>query len=123
LRYLQAHDLTSASARMGSYLLQKLESLRELTAVGDVRGLGLMAGVELVADEESKRPFPRAYKIAERVQAAAMARGVIVYYGTGLANGIDGDAVLLGPPFIVNEAQIDEIVAVLREAIAEVTTR
>ena len=123
LRYSQAHNLTSASARMGSYLLQKLESLREQTAVGDVRGLGLMAGVELVADEESKRPFPRAYKIAEQVQAAAMSRGVIVYYGTGLANGIDGDAVLLGPPFIVNQAQIDEIVTVLREAIAEVTTR
>ena len=123
LRYLQAHDLTSASARMGSYLLQKLESLRELTAVGDVRGLGLMAGVELVANKESRRPFPRAQKTAERVQAAAMARGVIVYYGTGLANGIDGDAVLLGPPFIVNQAQIDEIVTVLREAIAEVTTR
>lgn len=119
LRYLQAHDLVAASARMGEYLRRKLESLRELPTVGDVRGLGLMAGVELVADEASKRPFPRAQKVAERVQAAALARGVILYYSAGLADGLDGDAILLGPPFIVTEAQIDEIVAVLRQAIAE----
>jgi adenosylmethionine-8-amino-7-oxononanoate aminotransferase len=123
LRYLQAHDLVTASARRGEYLLQKLAALRELPAVGDVRGLGLMAGVELVADKTGRRPYPRSKKVAERVQAAALARGVNVYYGTGLADGRDGDAILLGPPFIVTEAQIDETVAVLREAILEVTGR
>ena len=55
LRYLQTHDLVSASAEMGSYLLQKLQSLYELPTVGDVRGVGLMAGVELVADRATKR--------------------------------------------------------------------
>lgn len=120
LRHLQTHNLVEACARRESYLLKKLESLRELTSVGDVRGLGLMAGVELVADRESKRPFPSTENIAHRIQAAALAKGVIVYYGTGLANGIDGDAILLGPPFIVTEAQVDQIVAVLHEAIAEV---
>jgi hypothetical protein len=121
LRHLQDHDLIAASARLGDRLLHKLASLRDLPAVGDVRGLGLMAGVELVTDKPAKRPFPRSKKIAERIQAAAMARGVIVYYGTGLAGGIDGDAVLLGPPFIVTPAQIDLIVNLLRESIAEVT--
>jgi adenosylmethionine-8-amino-7-oxononanoate aminotransferase len=121
LHYLQDHDLVAASARLGGLLLQELESLRELPAVGDVRGRGLMAGVELVADGASKRPYPRAQRVAERVQAAAMARGLIVYYGTGLADGIEGDAILLGPPFVVTEAQIEEIVALLREAIVEVT--
>jgi adenosylmethionine-8-amino-7-oxononanoate aminotransferase len=121
LRYLQAHDLVAASARMGELLLERLASLRELAAVGDVRGLGLMAGVELVSDEARRRPFPRADRVAERVQTAALARGVNVYTGTGLADGVDGDAILLGPPFTVSEAQIDEIVAVLRAAISEVT--
>jgi len=122
LRYLQAHDLVSASAEMGTYLLQQLESLHELPAVGDVRGLGLMAGVELVADPTAtKRPFPRSRRIAERVQAAAMRRGVIVYHGTGLADGVDGDAILIGPPFVVTAEQCDHIVQVLREAIIEVT--
>jgi len=123
LRYLQAYDLVSASVEMGSYLLQKLQSLYELPTVGDVRGLGLMAGVELVADSATKRPFPRLQKIAERVQAAAMRRGVIVYYGTGLADGVDGDAILIGPPFIITPEEIDHIVEVLREAITEVAAQ
>jgi len=89
--------------------------------VGDVRGLGLMAGVELVADRTTKAPFPRARQVAERVQAAAMRRGVIIYYGTGLADGLAGDAVLLGPPFVITRAEIDQVIAVLREAIGEVT--
>jgi adenosylmethionine-8-amino-7-oxononanoate aminotransferase len=120
LRYLQAHDLVTASARLGAVLLRELESLRELPAVGDVRGLGLMAGVELVADRASKRPYPRRQKVAERVQAAALARGVNVYLGTGMADGLDGDAILVGPPFIITEQQIGEIQAALRESIAEV---
>ncbi|OQY23366.1 MAG: hypothetical protein B6I35_03945 [Anaerolineaceae bacterium 4572_32.2] len=121
LRYLQDNELVAASARAGKYLLQRLESLRDLPAVGDVRGLGLMAGIELVADKASKRPFPQAQDVAHRVQAKAMERGVIVYYGTGLADGLNGDAVLLGPPFIVTEEQIDEVVGVLREAITQAT--
>jgi adenosylmethionine-8-amino-7-oxononanoate aminotransferase len=121
LRHLRANELVSASATMGDSMLRQLESLRRLPAVGDVRGLGLMAGVELVADSESQRPYPRAHRVAERVQAAAMARGLIVYYGTGLADGRDGDAILAGPPFVVTEAQIGEIVGLLREAIADVT--
>lgn len=121
LRYLQTHRLIAASARKGEYLHQKLALLKELPTVGDVRGLGLMAGVELVTDLACRRPFPRSRRIAERVQAAAMERGVIVYYGTGMADGADGDAVLIGPPFITTREQIDHLVMVLREAIAVVT--
>jgi adenosylmethionine-8-amino-7-oxononanoate aminotransferase len=121
LRYLQAHDLVAASARQGRVLLDRLDALRALPAVGDVRGLGLMAGLELVADRQSKRPFPRGKRVAERVQAAALAEGVNVYYGTGLANGAEGDAILIGPPFIVSEEQIDEIVRALWVAITALT--
>jgi adenosylmethionine-8-amino-7-oxononanoate aminotransferase len=120
LRYLQEHDLVAASARMGEVLRDRLEALRERPAVGDVRGLGLMAGVELVADRETRRPYPRSQRVAERVQAAALARGVNIYYGTGLANGVEGDALLLGPPFIISEPQIDEIVSVLDAAVREI---
>ena len=116
LQYLQAHGLVEASARMGDYMLQRLKSLCDLPAVGDVRGLGLMAGVELVADQKSQQPFPLIERIAERVQSAALTKGVNVYFGTGLADGVNGDAILLGPPFIISELQIDAIVAVLREA-------
>jgi adenosylmethionine-8-amino-7-oxononanoate aminotransferase len=120
LRYLQARELVSASARLGSVLRKKLESMMVLPYVGDVRGLGLMAGVELVADKRTKEPYPREQKVAERVQAAALARGLNVYLGTGLVDGVDGDAILLGPPFIITEAQLETVVTTLRDAIAEV---
>lgn len=121
LRYLQAHNLVATSARMGDVLLHRLGSLLDLAPVGDVRGLGLMAGVELVADRKSKRPYPRTEQIAGRVQMAALARGVNVYYGTGLVDGREGDALLIGPPYIITEAQVDELVVALRQAIVEVT--
>jgi len=121
LRFLDSRGLVDASARLGEVLLKELETLRQLPAVGDVRGLGLMAGVELVADRRSRQPYPRAQRLAERVQAGAMARGLNVYYGTGLADGLDGAALLIGPPFVITEDQIAQIVAVLREAIAEAT--
>jgi adenosylmethionine-8-amino-7-oxononanoate aminotransferase len=121
LNYLTDHDLISASATMGVRLLDRLESLRSLPAVGDVRGLGLMAGVELVASKDSREPYPRSLRIAEKIQAACMARGLVVYYGTGVADGRDGDAILIGPPFIVTDSQVDRIAALLGDAVAEVT--
>jgi adenosylmethionine-8-amino-7-oxononanoate aminotransferase len=121
LEHLQSRELVAASARQGEAMLHRLQSLRELRAVGDVRGLGLMAGVELVSEKASRAPYARSARVAERVQAASLARGVNVYCCTGLAGGVDGDAILLGPPFIVTDHQLDEIAGVLREAIAEVT--
>jgi adenosylmethionine-8-amino-7-oxononanoate aminotransferase len=121
LRYLKKHDLIASSARMGIILRARLDALCDLPAVGDVRGLGMMAGVELVQDKASRQPFSRTRQVAERVQSAALKRGVNVYYGTGLANGLDGDAILLGPPFTVTEPQISKLVAALRAAIIQVT--
>jgi adenosylmethionine-8-amino-7-oxononanoate aminotransferase len=120
LRYLQEHDLVATSARMGEHLMQELAALKESPVVGDVRGLGLMAGVELVTDRATHAPFPRRAKAAERVQAAALARGVNIYVGTGMADGVNGDALLLGPPFVITETQVDEIVGVLRDVLDEI---
>ena len=76
--------------------------------------------MELVADRETRLPFPRASRVTESVVAAARAAGVLVYSGTGNANGTDGDQILLGPPFVVTDAELERIVEVLGTAI-EVT--
>ena len=89
-------------------------------AVGEIRGRGLMVGIELVADRETRAPFPRGDRIAEAVVRGARDRGVLLYSGTGNANGVDGDTILLGPPFIVTDAELDRIVAVLAETIEAV---
>jgi adenosylmethionine-8-amino-7-oxononanoate aminotransferase len=76
-----------------------------------------MVGVELVADRETRAPFPRTDRVTERVVRAARENGLLLYSGTGLANGIDGDSILLGPPFVVTDDEIARIAEGLSAAI------
>jgi adenosylmethionine-8-amino-7-oxononanoate aminotransferase len=118
LRILESEGLVEASATKG----ERLRALATAAfgahpAVGDIRGRGLLVGIELVADRETREPFPRAARVTETVVEAARARGLLIYSGTGMANGVDGDSILLGPPFVVTDAQLERIAAVLGEAI------
>jgi hypothetical protein len=123
LRILDDEALVEASASKGRRLRALLDAgLAEHPHVGDVRGRGLLVGVELVADRESRAPFPRASRVAEATLAAARDRGVLLYSGTGNADGVDGDVLLLGPPFVVTDAELETIAAVTTEAI-DVATR
>ncbi len=85
--------------------------------VGDIRGRGLFRGVELVEDRATKRPFDPARKLHARVKAAAMDEGLIVYPAGGTVNGREGDHVLIAPPFIIEDAQIEELVGKLGRAL------
>ena len=76
-----------------------------------------MLAVELVADAPSRRPFPRAEKRAEKVAARAFADGLIVYPSVGGATGTEGDAIMLAPPLVVTEDEIDEMAEILDGAI------
>ena len=118
LRILVEEDLVAASAAKGDRLRALLlERLGAHPNVGEIRGLGLLQGVELVADRETRLPFPRAARVTERVVAAAREAGVLLYSGTGNANGTDGDQLLLGPPFVVTDEELVRIVDVLGAAI------
>ncbi len=94
---------------------------RTVEIVGDVRGRGLLIGIELVADRETKEPFPRAAGVAERVTQAAKDLGLLVYPSTGCANGVDGDLFLIGPPLVVTDAQLAEIVTTTHHALTTLT--
>src|SRR5207244_246322 len=119
LRKLRDGSLVEASREKGELLLKELTSaLADDPHVGDVRGLGLMIGVELVQDRDTKAPFPRAARATERVVQAAIDHGLIVYSSTGCADGTNGDLVMLGPPFVITEAELGEAVQKTREAIA-----
>ncbi len=123
LRILRGEDLVAASAEKGAAMLALLRArLAPLRHVGDVRGLGLMAGIELVHHRESRQPFPRDDRVTERVVREARGRGVLVYSSTGCADGLNGDLVMLAPPFVVTAAEIDEIVEAIAGAIEEVTS-
>ena len=118
LRILEDESLIEASDVKGRRLLDGLgASLAGHPRVGDVRGRGLLLGIELVEDRDTRRPFPRAARVTERVLAAARERGVLVYSGTGPANGVDGDVIVLGPPFVVTDAELARVIAVVSDAI------
>ena len=85
--------------------------------VGDIRGRGLFFGLELVRDRATKAPFDPALQLHARVKREGMARGLMTYPMGGTIDGRSGDHVMLAPPFIVEEEQLDFIVTRLHEAI------
>jgi adenosylmethionine-8-amino-7-oxononanoate aminotransferase len=86
-----------------------------------VRGRGLLTAIELVADRETKMTFEPGLRLSARVKAEAFERGLLVYPGAGTADGVRGDHVLLAPPYIVEDGEIDEIVERLGEAVDAAT--
>jgi adenosylmethionine-8-amino-7-oxononanoate aminotransferase len=118
---VQAADSESRGS-MAATLRQALERLRDAKAVGDVRGIGLLWGVEFVADKTTKRPFAPELNFAGRVAQAAVNRGLLVYPMQGCVDGVSGDHVLITPPAVITTEQIDWAVKQLREAIEEAAT-
>jgi Adenosylmethionine-8-amino-7-oxononanoate aminotransferase len=118
LRILETEKLVEASAQKGERLLALVgERLGSHPNVGEVRGRGLLVGVELVADRATRRPFPRGARLIEGVMAHAAENGLLLYHGTGNADGTNGDTVLLGPPFVVTDAELVTIADRLGEAV------
>ncbi len=103
---------------MGERLNQRLvERFGDHRHVGDIRGRGLFRGIELVCDRSTKQPFAPKLKLHAHIKREAMARGLMVYPMGGTIDGVRGDHVLLAPPFIVDETQIETIVERLGNAI------
>jgi adenosylmethionine-8-amino-7-oxononanoate aminotransferase len=121
LEVLRERDLVAASELRGKRLRAGLQArIGDHPAVGDVRGAGLLVGVELVRDRASRAPFPRADLVTERVVAAAHDRGLLVYSSTGCAEGGDGDLIVLGPPLVISDAEVEETVDLLGAALEAV---
>ncbi len=120
LDIFEREGLVERAAAMGARLQQKAQTLRQLPTVGDVRGLGLMCGIELVADKATKAP---ALQVGGKVIGEARRRGLITRIRTGQAGDYPiGDTICLAPPLVVTEAQVDRIVEILRESIAATVT-
>jgi adenosylmethionine-8-amino-7-oxononanoate aminotransferase len=118
IKYLRDHRLIERCATMGA-VLQRLQSLRELPCIGDVRGRGLLAGIEFVEDKASGRPFPRAARFAESFATVALELGLTVWPNSGHLEDATGDLAMLAPPFVITEDQIDEMVVMLSRAVRE----
>lgn len=120
LRYIEEHELVERSASIGNYLFERFSRLKRLPIVGDIRGKGLLLGIELVQDKETKIPFERSSRIAEVIVQKAFDKGLILTPGHGLEDGVVGDLLMIAPPFIIKEEEINEVSDILEEAILAV---
>jgi adenosylmethionine-8-amino-7-oxononanoate aminotransferase len=116
LRYIAQHQLVERCRRMGELLHRKLQRLTKHPNVGFIRGRGLLAGIELVS-ATTRKAFPRSAHVAEELTRIALDEGLIVWPNVGHADGKEGDVVLLAPPYVVTEEELEEMVSRLDTAI------
>ncbi len=117
-RVIRRDNLLGNVTMLGALLAERLqERFGNHHHVGDIRGRGLFQAIELVADRASKAPFDPARRLSSKIKAEAMARGLMIYPMSGTIDGARGDHVLLAPPFISDQAVIEEIVERLGEAV------
>ncbi len=120
LDYIESHNLFERVAPAAQELWTALAPLRSHPYVGDVRGLGLLTGIEFVRDKSTRAPFEPSQAIAEKIRVAAMAEGVLTYPTQGCADGTRGDHILLAPPFILTPEESALIARALTAALAKV---
>jgi adenosylmethionine-8-amino-7-oxononanoate aminotransferase len=112
LKIMQEEDLAQRAAEMGNRLLEGLHTLEDLDGVGDVRGLGLMAAVEIVQDKATRASYPSAAQVGPRLHKEMLKHG--------LYTRARGDSICLAPALVITAQQVDRIVDILRQAIPAV---
>ncbi len=120
LEYMVKHNLVENSRKNGEYLHNKLEALNDNPTVGDIRGMGLFAGIEFVKDKETKEPFDPEIKYYDKVVEQCYENGLLIYPGVGTIDGVKGDHIQVAPPLTTTKEEVDEIVKILTESINQV---
>jgi adenosylmethionine-8-amino-7-oxononanoate aminotransferase len=122
LRYAQEHRIFDGVGAKGEHLLTALGGLAERhEIIGDVRGLGLYAGLEFVADRGTRQPFPEQAGITQRVTRGARQRGVLILPGVPGANyGRGGDHIQISPPYVITHDEIDQLAGGLDATLTEI---
>ena len=115
LDILERENITEQAAQTGAYLLEQMHAAFDAhPLVGEVRGAGMLAALEFMADKDGRRPFDPGLKVGPRVSAAAMQRGLI-------ARAMPhGDILGFAPPLVATRADVDEIVRLTKAAVDEV---
>jgi adenosylmethionine-8-amino-7-oxononanoate aminotransferase len=120
LDYLEERKLFARVTLAGGLLRRQLQVLATHKNVGEVRGLGLLLGIEFVKDKETREPFAKEENIAERIRQAALAENVLTYPTQGCVDGTRGDHLLLAPPFIISAEESATIASALQVAVTRV---
>ena len=121
LRYVRDRGLIANAESTGAYFQRRLVELEQKHGmIGDVRGLGLLLGIEFVHDRTTKEPFPVDWKVGKRIGDATLERGLVSYPGSGTVDGVSGDHLLYAPPLTITPDQVDELIAILDDSLSAV---
>jgi len=124
LKGLRRRRMVQNAGRMSKLMQSGLLELKaRLPVIGDVRGAGLLWGIEFVEDRSTRKPFPSDFKFAARVREEAFQRGLIVYPGSGFIDGERGDHILLAPPLVISSGEIRALLQLLDKAIQSAMPR
>jgi adenosylmethionine-8-amino-7-oxononanoate aminotransferase len=118
--YLETHKLFDRVTPAGATLRNTLAAIESHPHVGQVRGLGLLQGVEFVKDKANREPFPKQDSIAEKIRQAALEQNVLTYPSQGCVDGVRGDHILLAPPFIITPEESQLIANAVQYALGKV---
>jgi adenosylmethionine-8-amino-7-oxononanoate aminotransferase len=114
---IERDDIIENAKAQGHYLMERLQGLYEYDCVGDIRGKGLMIGIEFVKDKKTKEPFESSIQFKNRIMEACFEQGLIVYPGGGSVDGELGDHILLAPPLNITREEINLVFAKLEAGI------
>jgi len=118
--YLEAHKLFDRVTPAGQTLKNVLAGVEQHPNVGQVRGLGLLQGIEFVKNKSTREPFPKETGVAEKIRQAALDKNVLTYPTQGCVDGVRGDHILLAPPFIITPQESQLIADAIQYALNQV---
>jgi adenosylmethionine-8-amino-7-oxononanoate aminotransferase len=122
LNFMESNKINDKVKQNGIYFMKQLQRLHSFPIIGDIRGIGLLCGFEIVKDKHTKEAFDPALGVSKKIGEAALKRGVILYPGRSSVDGVRGDHVLLAPPLIINQDELLHVAIVIYESIEEVCT-
>lgn len=116
LEYLEKNEIMKEVDNKGIYLKNQLEKLKTLFHfIGDIRGKGLLLGIEFVQNPNIKQPFPRKSSVTQKIIEIAKDKGLLVYPAGSGIDGVNGDAIIISPPLTITKREIEELVFLLKD--------
>ncbi len=120
-KHLKENNLVEKCEKMGDYLKEKIiEISKKHPIMGDIRGRGLMVGIELVKNKETKETFEPSLKVAHKIQDECLKQNMIIEASAGCNRGQSGDALVISPAFVITKEEIDKLVERLDKAISTI---
>ena len=117
MRIIERENYVENASVQGEYLMSRMQDLYQYPIVGDIRGKGLMIGLEFVKDQKTKEPYEASVKVRSLMMLNALEEGLVIYPGGGSVDGVRGDHILIAPPISITREEIDKLYEMLKAAV------